>query len=348
MIHRRRVKSRKGKESMDWQRVKRHRSQAIIECVKNGLRSYWLRVGLSLSALAILLTACGGRGDGSPVIATINGEEIHSGQMERFLTIKAGELNTDDKSDALRSQMLDEYILRRLVLTAATDAGLKVNDDEIGQAAEQNPQIKSATADTNTRAELADDLLVEKYYRQVVLKGVKVTPEEIQAYVQENQPRLAEKSGYHVREIRVQSREEAERLRLEVTDGHKDFATIARQYSDAPNAESGGLSKYEEAHLPEFLKRTLQTLRLGEVSAVIQSNFGYHLFLLERRVQPRPDEERRSQMYEVTAQLAEELTARKNQQAIEEALAKLAAQAAIEITSPSRLGFTYSGRFRQN
>jgi len=297
-------------------------------------------------AVALWLAACG-KGDRSPVIVEMNGQEISLAEFEQFLALKMGELNTSI-SDELRSQMLDEYITRKLLLNAAARAGLEMTDTEIEQVAQENPQVKSSAATADAREEMTNDLLIEKYYRQVVLKEVRVSPEEIQAYISENQARLVEKPGYYVREIRVQSREEAERLRGEVTESKKDFATLARQHSDAPNAEQGGLARYEEEYMPDFLKRAVQNLRPGDVTSVIQSNFGFHIFQLDRRIQPRPEDERRPQYDEVSAQVAEELTARKNQRAVDEAIDRLIADATIRIHDTSKLGFTYTGRLRQN
>lgn len=306
---------------------------------------------LILTALLCISSAFGllacGSSESSPVIVVVNGREVKRAEFEQFLAIKMGELNTSDSSDVLRSQMLDEYVVRQLVLDSAAQANLSVTDTEIDQAAQENPQIKSSAATVDARKEMTNDLLIEKYYRQIVLRDVRVSPEEIQAYVAENQSRLVEKPGYYVREIRVQSREEAEQLRKEVTEGKSDFATLARQHSDAPNAEGGGLTRYEEDHMPDFLKRAVQNLRPGDVTPVIQSNYGFHLFQLDRRIQPRPEDERRPQYDEISAQLAEELTARKNQKAVDEAIDRLVAGAKIKI-DVSKLGFTYTGRLGQN
>jgi parvulin-like peptidyl-prolyl isomerase len=284
--------------------------------------------------------------DAPPVIATINGREIRRDAFERFLALKMGEFDSAAVADSLRSEMLDEYIRRRIVLDEAGRMGLEVTDTEIEQAAKENPQIKSTAATAGTREELVDDLLIEKYYRQVVLRDVRASQEEIQKYIADNQSRLADRAAFYVREIRVQSRELAEQLRREVIEGGRDFAEAARQHSDAPGSEQGGLSRYEEGQLPAMLENVISPLRPGDVSPVIASSFGFHIFKLERRLQTIPTDERRSQLDERREQLAEELIARKNQQAVDEAVGLLVSSATIKINDPA-LGFTYAGRLRQ-
>lgn len=307
-----------------------------------------MRRGLWFSLLFVVMAAgCRAGSDRAPVIVTLGGQEIHRNEFEQFIALKVGEVASSETADSLRSQMLDEYIRRRLVLDEAARAGLSVTAAEIEQAAQESPQVKAAAATADTREELARDLLVQKYYRQVLLRDVRVSDEEIQKYIEQNQSRLTDKPGFFVREIRVQSKAEAEALRIEVTEGRRDFGSVARLRSDAPNAETGGLARYEEGQLPDVLEKAIQPLRPGDVSPVIESGYGFHLFKLERRVQPHAIEERRSQLDDRRSQLTEELIARRNQQAVDAALDRLVSQVGVKIHD-STLGFTYTGQLRHN
>ncbi|MEK6301567.1 MAG: peptidylprolyl isomerase [Acidobacteriota bacterium] len=301
---------------------------------------------LLLLVLAVT-AACRLAGDRSPAIALINGKEIHRSEFEQFLALKVGEFTTADSADSLKSQMLDEFIRRRVVLDEAVRAGLTISEAEMNQATQDNPQMRSTAANSAVREELARDLLVEKCYQQVLLKEARVSPEEIQQYVDKNLARLTERGGFAVREIRVQSREEAERLRREVTDGKRDFAAVARLHSDAPNAERGGLTRYDDGQLPDVLEKAIKPLGPGDVSQVVESGYGFHIFKLERRIQPHPTDERRSKLDDRRQVLAEEIVARKNQEAIDSAVARLVSAASIRIID-SGLGFTYSGLIGHN
>jgi peptidyl-prolyl cis-trans isomerase C/foldase protein PrsA len=295
----------------------------------------------------MLTGGCGAGGDRSPVIAFINGREVHLAEFEQFLALKVGEFTSPDAGDSLKSKMLDEFIRRRVVLDEAARVGLTITDAEIAQAAQDNPQLKPTTATVVAREELARDLLVEKCFQQVLLKDVRVSPEEIQQYIEKNQSRLTERGGFVVREIRAQSLEEAERLRREVAEGKRDFAAVARLHSDAPNAERGGLTRYDDGQLPDVLEKAIKPLGPGDVSQIVESGYGFHIFKLERRLQPYPIDERRSHLDDRRQVLAEEIVARKNQQAVDLAVDRLVSAASVRIVD-SGLGFTYSGLLRQN
>jgi peptidyl-prolyl cis-trans isomerase C len=300
-----------------------------------------------MCVLVAIFAGCHRASDRSPVIVTLNTREIHRDEFERFLALKMGEFGSADISDSIRSQMLDEYLKRRLVLEEAARLGLTVSNTEMEQSAQDNPQVKSTAASAATREELARDLLVEKYYRQVALKDVHVSPEELQQYIEKNQSHLTGRPGFLVREIRVQSKDEADKLRREVTEGHRDFASVARLHADAPNAEQSGLAHYDEGQLPDVLEKAVQQLHPGDVSPVIESNYGFHIFKLEQRTLPHAPEERRSQLDDRRTQLSEELIARKNQQAVDHAIERLTSEATIKIND-SALGFTYTGTLGHN
>jgi parvulin-like peptidyl-prolyl isomerase len=304
-------------------------------------------VAFCLAVTTLFSLSCQRVHDSTPVIGSVNGHQIHRSAIESFMKVKMGELTLGDAPDSLRSQMLDEYIRRRLVLDEAARQGLSITDAEIEQAVQDNPQTRSAAAQEEARREFASDLLVAKYYRQVVLRDVRVSPEEAQSYIEQNRARLVESPVSYVREIRVENREEAERLRRDIAEGKQDFAEAARQHSQAPNAEQGGLMGYAKGQLPEVLEKAIDPLKPGDVSPVVQSSFGFHIFKLEQRTQPRAPDDKRSQSDERRSQLIEEAIERKNQHAVDDAIDRLVSSAAITINT-SALGFTYVGRLGHN
>ena len=82
-----------------------------------------------------------------------------------------------------------------------------------------------------------------------------------------------------------QAAAQLEDLRRRVTQGHGDFAALAREYSQDASSKSGGDLGWAlpGRYVPEF-EQALAALKPGEVSAPVVSRFGVHLIeLLERR-----------------------------------------------------------------
>jgi peptidyl-prolyl cis-trans isomerase C len=305
------------------------------------------RAFLILLFLTVVFAGCRHKSDGSPAIATVNGHQVTRTEFERFVALKLGELASNEMNDLLRSQIFDEYLMRQVVMDEASRSGLSVTDIEVTKLTDDNPQLRSTGSNEEGRRELENDLLVEKYYQQKILRNVSISPEEIEQYIETNKDRLTNKPGFYVREIRVPTREEAETVRREIVESKMDFAKVARGHSHSQKTEQGELTHYDEGQLPDVLETAIRPLSPGTVSQVVQSNYGFHIFLLERRTQPYALDERRSQLDERRIHLKEELISRRNQEAVDAAVNKLTAAAKIKINDAA-LGFTYQGRLRHN
>ena len=81
----------------------------------------------------------------------------------------------------------------------------------------------------------------------------------------------------------AQRRAEAERVLQEIRGGG-DFVALARQYSEGPSAERGGLLGTFKANelLPGFDEATA-SLQPGEISDVVRTRVGLHIVRLEDR-----------------------------------------------------------------
>jgi parvulin-like peptidyl-prolyl isomerase len=87
-----------------------------------------------------------------------------------------------------------------------------------------------------------------------------------------------------LRQILVEARETAERVRAEIAAG-EDFAAVARRVSRDPSAERGGLQgELSRQDLPSSFAEEIFGLEEGEVSAVVPADYGYHLFQVVARM----------------------------------------------------------------
>ena len=318
---------------------------------------------VKLSALAIILIcgafdACssakssyaGSQDDNSPVIAEINGEAAHKAAFERFVKSRLSDFSdrseqSQEENDKQRSQMLDEFIQRQLIMQAAHKNNIAPTDDEIRRAfEEQHQQANAQGADQNQatlesserRIEIFNDLLMLKYQTEVLkLKDVSVTPQEVDDYYRRNAESYQGRSGFLVREIRVSKEDLAQKLYRQALAKPADFAVLAKENSESPTAVNGGLMDYEAQRLPQVLEQAITPLKVGSISRVVRSNYGFHIFKLERRAEPVPLDKARKE-------IEDKLLSEKNQKLIDSLNQRLLADAKINIYR-DRLGFNYVG-----
>lgn len=299
--------------------------------------------------------------DQTPIILLINGQPERQSAFERFIKARLADFVREDgqkesNSDQIRSQLLDSFILRQLIVREAEEKKIGPTDDEIRQELEvqhkqantinsasaveaaEGPELNQAAATLEggeRRVEIYYDLVMRKFYEQVVQADVKVTPAEVEAYYNSNQDRYQGKDGYYVREIRVGDQAKAQKLLRLAQAKPRDFPVLAKEHSEAPTAENGGLSYYEAHQLPPVMESAITQLKVGGISNVVQSSYGYHIFKLEQRAEPLPLEKLRKE-------IEEKLVSEKNLALIDEYNRRAFAGARIEIYR-DRLGFNYIG-----
>jgi foldase protein PrsA len=328
---------------------------------------------IKLPALAILLlcgalAGCrstpsaqlGSTEDKSPIIVEINGSPEHQSAFERFVKARLSDFATQSAqiqsdNDQLRSRLLDEFIQRQLIVSEALRKNIEPTDDEIRRALEeQHKQTSAANAaggsankseNTNQnlatlegserRVEIFNDLLTLKFYQTEVLKDVKVTSQEVEDYFNNNKDRYQGKNGFYVREIRVREETEADKIYRQALAKPGDFAVLAKEHSEAPTASSGGLIYYEPQQLPAALEQAITPLKVGSISKVVKSSYGFHIFKLEQRAEPLP-------LDKVRKEIEDKLLSEKNQALIDDFNRRAIVGAKINIYR-DRLGFNYVG-----
>jgi parvulin-like peptidyl-prolyl isomerase len=320
-----------------------------------------MRVKLSAVAIILICAAYGAcsstkssnpetEDDNSPVLADINGESAHKAAFERFLKSRLSDFidqsgQTQEDSDKQRSELLDEFIKRQLIIQEANKNNIKPTEDEISAAfEEQHRQVNAQNAEENKtildikerRLEIYNDLLILKYQTEILkLKESRVTPEEVEEYYRQNAERYQGKSGFLVREIRVSNEEQAQKLYRQALAKPGDFDVLARDNSESPTRINGGEMEYEAKSLPQVLEQAISPLKVGSISRVVQSNYGYHIFKLERRSEPVPLDKARKE-------IKDKLQSEKNQTLIDNFNKRLLAGAQIKIYR-DRLRFNYLG-----
>ncbi|MFN0084318.1 MAG: peptidyl-prolyl cis-trans isomerase [Blastocatellia bacterium] len=302
------------------------------------------------SSLAGLSSGAGE--DKSPVIVVINDRPEHQAAFERFVKARLSDFadqatQTPAEKDEQRSRLFEEFIRRQLVVQEAMRKEIEPTDDEIRRALEeQHKQTSTQNSDhslatlegSERRVEIYHDLLTLKFYETEVLKNATVTPREIDDYYKKNEERYQNKNSFLIREIRVFEEARAQQIYKQALAKPEDFGVLAKENSEAPTAANGGLINYEAQQLPKVLEQAITPLKVGSISRVVRSSYGFHIFKLERRGEPMP-------LDQVRKEIEDKLLSEKNQSLIDQFNQRLLEAARINIYR-DKLGFNYLGNYR--
>lgn len=215
------------------------------------------------------------------VLATVNGEEItgaHLAILRARLPQQYQSIPDERLFDGLMQQAINQILLKDLV----TDVPMAI---AVAIEVEEQALLASVAAD-----EIARNA---------------VTPEALEELYEETYADQAPGREYSAAHILVPTEAEAFEIVTELEAG-ADFANLARQRSTGPSGPNGGdLGWFGLGAMVPPFEMAVVTLDEGEVSAPVQTQFGWHVILLkDTRLVNVP------QLSEVEGDLAAELQER--------------------------------------
>ena len=251
------------------------------------------RLVVLLLVFAVLATACSG---GGAVVATVNGTTI---TLEEVEAIRAESTTTDrDQFNRDLFQLIVEETVRQ-----AAAAQYSIVEDPAAIDAQYDLFIAGIEAEGPLDEYLETNGITEETIRhvafqQVILPEIQVrlaegtTEEDIQAAYAEVLPRL---STVCTRHILVATEEEGLAV-IDRLDGGEDFADLAAELSiDTGSGAAGGdigcISDPSTNLVASYATASLEA-EIGQVTGPIESEFGYHVLIVDSRETPSLDEVR--------------------------------------------------------
>jgi peptidyl-prolyl cis-trans isomerase C len=252
-----------------------------------------------LPLLFLLLSACRDQGNAAPqVLLTVDGQVItleqFRGRFGKTLPSDQG-VSPEEKEDLERS-FLVQTVDRELTLAEAARLNIQLSAQKVeasmAEARADYPveEFNSLLAERGLseaqwRQDLEESLLTEKLVRQAAYALVTVTDEEIAAYYQEHQDEFNRPEQVRARQILMADEADGNRLLEELRQG-ADFAVAAREHSLSPDAEDGGaLDFFARGEMPLEFDQVVFSLPVGQLSDLVKSEYGYHIFQVQERRQ---------------------------------------------------------------
>jgi peptidyl-prolyl cis-trans isomerase SurA len=275
-----------------------------------------LPVALLLVAAAALAPSAQAAQLVDRIVAVVNDQVITATELEQNLERSIQQLrqrmgpgNLPPRS-TLRRQLLDRMIMDHIQVQRAQERGIQVSAQEVDEAvarvAEQNGlnvsrfrQVlqRQGVDYADYRDRLRKQILRSRLADGAVRSKIHVTEEEVDSYLARQGKATDRQYEYKLQHILVavpegaspdkaeKLRSETESLRQRVTGGEA-FTKVAAAESDGQNALDGGdLGWFKPGELPGPVLAQVEALEPGQVSQVVRTPSGFHLFKVTERRQ---------------------------------------------------------------
>jgi len=209
----------------------------------------------------------------------------------------------------IKPQIIDSLVVRTLLAAEFAKKNITVSDDEI------NKEIEKIKA-TLPKGKNLEDLLKsngvsDKAFREDITEQVKLskllgigepTDKELKEFYEKNKSRLYEMpETVRARHILISvdatddaakkavKKEKAEALRKQlVASKGADFEKLAKENSDCPSKAMGGdLGEFRKGQMVPAFEASAFSLKTNEISAVVETDFGYHVIQVMEHNSPR-------------------------------------------------------------
>lgn len=290
------------------------------------------------------------------VAARVNGVDITNAEVDRAKKIilsrnqMAHASMNDEMSKKVDEAALNQIIAKELLYQAGKKLEMKDLDKQVqDRVAENKARFASQEAYDKALKEMdmsekevetftREDLVIGNLIETTIAPKAKVTDEEAKKFYDDNKDKFRREEAVRASHILVGSdqnataadkkkaREKAESL-LKQLKGGADFAELAKKESSCPSSAQGGdLGFFGKGQMvPEFEKAAFG-LKPGEVSDVVETQFGYHIIKLSEKkdAETVPFEEAKERIEQF-------LTQQKVQQGVSDYVEELQKKGKVEI-----------------
>jgi peptidyl-prolyl cis-trans isomerase C len=297
-----------------------------------------LNIACALTVIALIASGCNFfKKDPKRPVATVNDRIITLKDFQDALKRLAPNAGSDPEgASGLKKELLNQLVEEELIIQEAEKAGLSISIQEVDfeiESVQREYGEEDITASVIERyggmdawkEEIKRKLLVKKAVLSLVNSSAPATEAEAREYYEAHSEDFKVPLKVRARMIVVATEEDAVKLRKRLT--RWNFASVAKEASLSPEAKEGGdLGFFSPGDMPPKFESAVMGLKPGEISPVVNTEYGYHIFLVEEKAEAGT-----LQFLEVRGRIMEGINSKRAEQGVIEWVQALKRQARIEI-----------------
>ncbi len=263
-----------------------------------------LLIYLPVFLLSVLFTSCSddrsskedvdhvnGLKNDNSIILQIQESYYFNTDLNKYIFLITGEDGSALSAVSL-SRLFDSFVEEKLLRRSAKEMEISVTLEEQKQYLAKLAQI-SRTGEGNTSVDekesraLLEGLIIDKYIYELI-KEIKVQDDEAIEYYNLHKREFLHPERVKVSQILLDAEEKA----IEILDKLDEateavFRNAAMESSIGMEASRGGLmGVFEMNQLPFEMEKVVFSLSEGEISQVVESSYGFHIFRVDEKYEP--------------------------------------------------------------
>ncbi len=246
------------------------------------------------------------------VIATVAKHKITQGDFDfevarlQKAMVPVDYVMEEEEKIMFETQILNNMIMKKVYTKKLDELEIQVDESVIeeqftqliAQYGSEEAMIEDVTAKGFTVEELKEEFTYQFRLQELSKfaseSDVEVSDEDLKAYYDENRETVFSQPGMVLaaRHILIKNEDGNDAKALEEIktikekiDAGMDFAEAAIEFSQGPSGENGGqLGQFQQGQMVKEFEIVAFAIPLNQVSEPVLTQFGYHLILVEDRV----------------------------------------------------------------
>jgi len=220
------------------------------------------------------------------VILSIFDVALTNRDLKKFFKLQYADIFEQKNNDKLLSRLFDVFCEQQVIWFKAKQEGIQVGEDEITSYL---GEIQSRRQDMDVDRQMIRNVLtVQKFLLATAYKDIEVGDDEAAKFYEANLKEFQKNEEIQLFQIMVKDREKLLAIRSELLSQPSRFEEIARSESISPEAaNNGAMGFFEKGMLPQEMEEVVFSLKVNEISPIVESPYGFHLFKIIQKKKSR-------------------------------------------------------------
>ncbi len=188
-----------------------------------------------------------------------------------------------DFQDRVVQQLVEELLLLDYAQANSIEVKDQEVEDRLAALEERNPQLLQTYSRVELQERIVKDLKRQRVLGREVDPKIRVEEAMVQTACEQERSlqREVELGQILFRKDEAQAQAQAQQVRQRLAEG-ATFESLARLYSDDPAAQENGgrVGVFRRGQILPEIDQAAFALKVGEVSDLVQTQFGFHLLTL--------------------------------------------------------------------
>jgi parvulin-like peptidyl-prolyl isomerase len=246
------------------------------------------------------------------VILIVNGNKITNLDFKSYFESTYPQIRLSRQRVDILKSFYDKFVERTLILTKIRDDKFTVSESDF----KKYLKVLRVSDDIDLKI-LRQDYEIQKYLAGVVFKDITITDKKILDYYSKHRKDYKKREQILLWQIKTNTSPDALRIRTELIKNKNKFEEIARRESISVDKKNGGrMGYFEKGVLPRVIEKFVFSLKLNNISGIIESPYGFHIFKVtkKKKAQTLPLYMAKDQIFE---KLTQEETIRRKRELLE-------------------------------